>query len=157
MRVLLWQLIVPITIILFVSFSKWWLVLPVDAPDTMMKGFPLPYEAEAWHTSLAKQFFMMEFTLDVLFYFAAIALIVYAVHKLTQLRTVHWVVWVPLQLAAMVCSLTLTIQFSMPNSLYYIKKDFGYEVVSSGWYLTWKGIERPDVQVMPEYDPENSL
>ena len=70
MKQLTWRLILPLTIISFGVFTKWWYVLPVDAPDTMMAGFPLAFVCDGWHTSMSLQIFAFELMFDFLIYFS---------------------------------------------------------------------------------------
>lgn len=69
MKQLSWKLVLPLTILSLTIFTKWWYVLPVDAPDSMMYGFPIPYACDGWHTSLSYQFFIFEFIADFLIHF----------------------------------------------------------------------------------------
>jgi len=66
---LTWKLILPLTVISFATCNKWWYVFPVDAPDTMLTGFPFRYVGPDWHTSMSLQIFIMEFAIDILVYF----------------------------------------------------------------------------------------
>ena len=87
MKQLTWKLVLPLTIISFATFTKWWYILPVDAPDTMMTGFPLPYLCSGWHTSLSLQVFMTEFMIDLLAYFAFWFLLIFMIDRfLTRIR-----------------------------------------------------------------------
>ncbi|WP_234859378.1 hypothetical protein [Aquimarina aquimarini] len=44
MKKLIWKFILPITIISFTLFTKWWHVLVLDGPDEILTGFPFPYK-----------------------------------------------------------------------------------------------------------------
>ncbi len=62
-------ILIPVTIISFAVFTKWWFTVPVDAPDTMYWGFPFAFVGEGWHTSMSLQIFVMELIADLIFYF----------------------------------------------------------------------------------------
>ena len=62
------NLTLPLTIITFILFTKWWIVDIVDGSDAVMYGFPLIYKSPAFHTSLAEQYFIMEFLIDFLLF-----------------------------------------------------------------------------------------
>ena len=66
---LTWRLTLPLTIISFGLFTKWWYVLPVDAPDTMMAGFPFAFVGDGWFTSMSVQIFLIELCADFIIYF----------------------------------------------------------------------------------------
>ena len=84
---LTWRLILPLTIISFGTFTKWWYVLPGDAPDTMMVGFPLAFAGDGWFTSMSLQIFLIEFIVDFIIYFLFWFLIVLLIRRiLTQIN-----------------------------------------------------------------------
>lgn len=58
MKQLTLKLIIPLTVISFAIFTKWWYALPADAPDTMFHGFPFPFVCEGWHSSMTLQFLL---------------------------------------------------------------------------------------------------
>jgi len=74
------KLAFPLTIIIFVLFTKWWIADVVDGSDGVMYGFPLIYKSPAFYTSMAEQYFIMEFLIDFIFYFIT----VFAVLSLTN-------------------------------------------------------------------------
>lgn len=69
MKTISFKIILPLAYLAMYFVSKWWLVLPIDAPDSEMYGFPLPFQCEGWHTSMSVQLFLKEFFIDYLFYF----------------------------------------------------------------------------------------
>ena len=64
-----WKFILLLTIISFLVFDKWWYALVTDGTDEIFYGFPLPYTCPGFHTSMSKQFFLMEFVIDFVTYF----------------------------------------------------------------------------------------
>jgi len=74
------KLAFPLTIIIFILFTKWWIADVVDGSDGVMYGFPLIYKSPAFYTSMAEQYFIMEFLIDFIFYFIT----VFAVLSLTN-------------------------------------------------------------------------
>jgi hypothetical protein len=72
---LTWKLMLPLTLMSFATFTKWWYVLPVAARDTMMTGFPLPFVCEGWHTSMSLQIFMAEFLINLFYLLVSINLL----------------------------------------------------------------------------------
>src|SRR5689334_21419761 len=81
MKQLTWKLVMPLTVMSFAVFTEWWYVLIVDAPDTMMIGFPFPYACDAWYTSLALQIFVSELLIDLLVYFLFWFVIVFCIDR----------------------------------------------------------------------------
>src|ERR1044071_5539679 len=81
MKSLTLKLILPLTLISFASFTKWWYVLVVDGPDEVLTGFPLPYVCAGWHTSASLQIFLLEFFIHLLCYFIFWFVLVFIFHR----------------------------------------------------------------------------
>lgn len=153
MKNLLWKLVFPLTIISFASITKWWFVLPVDAPDTMMTGFPLPYVCPGWHTSMSLQIFMVELVIDLVVYFSFWLACVYGINRyLMQLR-IHWLLATLNLSIAGVIILAAVFIGSMENNLYFIKRPFDIEVLDTGYRFIWQNQKRPDYS---DYVKDNS-
>jgi hypothetical protein len=139
------RLIFPLSVILFGTITKWWWVLPVDAPDTMMFGFPLPFICEGWHTSMSLQFFMLESLFDLLVYFSATFLLVFLVDRfLLKIQVPGWltrIVWI---FATILFSIGVFIA-SNPDHIFTIKRDWKSKVAETGFKFTWTQQDRPDV------------
>ncbi|WP_222931286.1 hypothetical protein, partial [Xanthovirga aplysinae] len=82
MKKLIWELVLSLTVISFSIFTKWWYVLPTDALDTVMSGFPLIWISEGWHTSMSLQIFVKELIINLLIYFVFWFTIVYTINRL---------------------------------------------------------------------------
>lgn len=143
MKSLSWKLVLPLSVISFAFFTKWWFVLPVDAPDTMMWGFPFAWVSEGWHTSLSLQIFVMEFVIDFLFYFAFwFALVLLWNRFFFKLKVpgfLTFVLWILLGLIGGVSIWVAT----MPEHVYRVKRDFEFEELESGYQFIWEQGKRP--------------
>ena len=71
----------PLTIIIFILFSKWWIVDVVDGTDGIMYGFPFIYKAPAFYTSMAEEYFILELIADLIIYFGVVFGIVYLINE----------------------------------------------------------------------------
>lgn len=138
------QLTLPLTIITFATFTKWWYVLPVDAPDTMMMGFPLAFAADGWHTSMSLQIFVLELLADFLVYFLVCYLLVFlAGHYLAYLdmpRLLFRLLWI---CAAILLALAIGV-VSLSDPVIKARRDWDMKVMTSGYKPTWKHQERPE-------------
>ncbi|WP_281235241.1 hypothetical protein [Flavobacterium gelatinilyticum] len=74
-------LALPLALILFILFTKWWIVDVIDGSDCVTYGFPLIYKAPAFHTSLAQQFFILEFLVDFITYFFIVFTLLFLIDK----------------------------------------------------------------------------
>lgn len=132
MKRLVFRFVLPITVISFVSVTKWWHVKIDDTPDLRLYGFPLPYRGPGLHTSLSTNFFVIEFTIDILFYFLCIYMISYVANchiwKFSISKKGAVVLWT---IAFLIVSYPLMLA-SLSDNVFIAHRDFSIEVVSSG-------------------------
>ena len=146
MKSLTLKIVLPLTIISSVTLTKWWYASPVDAPDTMFTGFPLPFVCDGWHTSLSLQIFIVEFFVDLLTYFVLWLVIVYCfnryVIKLKAYKTVTICLWM---LSGLIIAF-VTLLAANPDNLYYVKRPFKMDILDTGIHFGWNPVERPNFQ-----------
>lgn len=144
------RLILPLTIISLGTFTKWWYVLPVDAPDTMMIGFPLAFASDGWHTSMSLQIFVLEFVFDFLIYFLFWLLCIFFIDKyLRRIKISEILTGLLWTLSTIIFAVSVFIA-SFPEQIFEIKRDWDRQVMVTGFKLTWTHQDRPD---FPKYDP----
>lgn len=147
---LLWRLVFPLTVILFGTVTKWWYVLPVDAPDTMMIGFPLAFISDGWHTSMSLQIFFIEFFVDFLVYFLVCFLLVFLVNRyLTKINISNWLTGLLWTSSTIILSIAVFIA-SFPEQIFEMKREWDRQVMVTGFKFTWTHQDRPD---FAKYDP----
>lgn len=145
MKQLTHKLVLPLTIISFAAFTKWWFVLPVDAPSTMMTGFPLIFLSPGWHTSISLQIFLLELTVDLLVYFLFWYLIVFCVNRMFKRIKIHKLLaWILNVLTVLIIVGTLIVA-SNSNNIFYLHRDFEIQVLEQGFKSSWRNVERPDI------------
>lgn len=150
LKQLIWRLIFPLTIVLFGTITKWWYVLPVDAPDTMMVGFPLAFISDGWHTSMSLQIFVTELLIDFAVYFSICFLLVYLVDRyLTKMKVPKLMTGTLWTFSALIISIAIWIA-SFPEQIIQSKRDWDMKVMVTGYKLTWTHQDRPDCS---KYDP----
>lgn len=146
MRKLIWKLVLPLTIISFAVFRKWWYVFPVDAPDSMMAGFPLPYVCDGWFTSMSNQFFVMELIIDLLIYFLFWLLLIFIInHFFVKIQIPKILMLFLMIISALIFSGAIFIA-SMRESIFKVNRDFDVEVKETGYNFIWQNTQRPDVE-----------
>jgi hypothetical protein len=152
MKQLTIKLILPLSVLSFASFTKWWYALPLDAPDTLFAGFPFPFVGEGWHTSMSLQIFVTEFIIDFLIYFLFWLAIFFCINrfwtKINPHKILTTVVWV---LSGMVI-IGATFIASDANNLFFVKRPYDMEVMETGYKFVWQKQERPDYY---KYHPED--
>jgi hypothetical protein len=144
MKQLTFKLILPLTVISLAIFTKWWYVLPVDAPDTMLSGFPFPFVGAGWHTSMSLQIFVTEFIADLLTYFLFWFIVVFSVNRFWKKIYMNKVVTIVLWVSAGIVISGASFIASNPDNLFYVKRPFDVEVMESGYKFMWQRTERPD-------------
>lgn len=153
MKELSWKLVLPLTIISFFVFTKWWYVLPVDGPDTMMSGFPLIWVSDGWHTSLSLQIFVTEFIIDISVYFLFWFAVVFTFNRFILVIKVPRIITIfLLGLATLICTFAFFIG-TMPEHIYLRKRDFDIEVLTTGYKFIWEHQDRPNYH---DYKPRNN-
>ena len=135
--------LIPLTLIAMTTLSKWWYVLPVDAPDTMMLGWPLPFACDGWHTSLSHQVFFAELALDAACYLGLIALLMYALQRWLRAR-VRKGLLVGLWVVAALAMVVPILQVVLPDNVYYLHRDWELQVIDSGPELLYAPHARPE-------------
>lgn len=146
MKSLIFKIVLPLTIITFSIFTKWWCVLPVDAPDTMMGGFPLIWISEGWHTSMSLQIFVMELLINLFIYFLIILTITFLINRfIVKIRIPKMVNLTLTLIAGLFCLGAIWIG-TMPEHIYETKRDFEIEVLTSGYKFIWQNQERPEYE-----------
>ncbi|MEM7102792.1 MAG: hypothetical protein AAF502_06610 [Bacteroidota bacterium] len=151
MKKLTSQLVLPLTIISFSLFTKWWFVIPVDAPELLMKGFPLPYICPGWHTSLSLQIFLGEFLVDLLVYFSFWWVIVCLFDRVIRKIKVHKAVKATLMVISILILTLEILIISNPDNKFYLTRDFGIEILDTGYQFNLNPPERP---VLGDYDQD---
>jgi hypothetical protein len=143
-RQLTWRFILPLTIVSFGSVTKWWYVLPVDAPDTMMVGFPLAYAGDGWFTSMSLQIFVLEFAFDFfvyfLFWFLLILLMNRYLMRIKIAKILTGILWI---LSTIILAVTILIS-GVREQVFKMKRDWDMQVMVTGYKLTWTNQDRPD-------------
>jgi hypothetical protein len=138
------KIVLPLTVISFGAFTKWWYALPVDAPDTMFTGFPLAYSCPGWHTSLSLQIFVIELIIDILFYFLIWFILIFCIDRfLTKIKTFTLLtigLWTVSGLFIAFGALLVTNK----DNIFYIKRPFDMQVLETGYEFIWQHTERPD-------------
>lgn len=139
------RLILPLTIISFAAFTKWWYVLPEDAPDTMMAGFPFAFVADGWFTSMSIQFFIAEFIADFILYFLFWFLIVLIIKREYIHFNVSKVITKILWTLTVVTILFGILFFTISEKHILVKRDWNRKVIASGYKFTWIYKKRPEL------------
>jgi hypothetical protein len=144
MNQLTWKLILPLTVISFATITKWWYAFPIDAPDTMYSGFPLPFIGDGWHTSMSLQIFILELFVDFLTYFLFWFLLVFCINKyLAQIKT-YKVVTTVLWAISGIIILGTSYTASFPEHIFFLKRPYDMEIMETGYKCVWQETKRPD-------------
>ena len=151
MKQLTWKLILPLAVISFATVTKWWYALPVDAPDTLFSGFPFPFVADGWHTSLSLQFFLTELVLDFLIYFLFWFIVIFCINRFLVRIKQHKIVTIGLWAVCGIIFCLAGLIASNSTNLFYLKRPFDIEVMETGYKFVWQKTERPDYY---KYHPE---
>jgi hypothetical protein len=151
MKQLTWKLVLPLTIISFVIFTKWWYVIVVDGPDEILTGFPVPYMCPGWHTSLSLQIFVSGLIIDLLTYFTSWLILTFIVHQFVIKIRLNKTLTIILLTVAGLLTAGMILIGSNPDNIYTYERDFEIEKLESGYKFIWENQTRPDYY---KYHPE---
>ena len=144
MKQLTFKLILPLTVISFATFTKWWCILPLDAPDTMFRGFSLAYSCPGWHTSMSLQIFATEFIVDFLIYFLLWFILVFCInYYLIRVKTLKLVTIGLWTVSGFIITFWALIASNKDN-IVYIKRPFDIQILETGYEFIWQNTDKPD-------------
>ena len=144
MRRLIFRLVLPLTIISFLIFTKWWYAVVVDGTDEILYGFPLVYTCRGFHTSLSMQFFLLELCIDVLTYFLICFLLVFLINRYVKKIYISKILSVVLLvISGLMLSFSIFIM-SLPENIFHTKRPFEIETMTTGYKFIWTKQVRPD-------------
>ena len=151
MKNLTWKLVLPLTIISFVVFTKWWYVDVVDWTDEILTGFPVPYMCPGWHTSLSLQIFVSGLIIDLLTYFAFWLILIFLINNfLIKIRLNKVLTIILLSFSGLLSAGMILIGINSDN-VYMYRRDFDVKILETGYKFIWQNQTRPDYY---KYHPE---
>ena len=146
MKKIIWQLVIPITVIIFASIDRWTYALVIDAPSTVLNGFPFISSAEAWHTSMATQIFIFEFLSNLFIFFTVIFLIIYSAYRVFKMTQVNKWIYIPLWVFTIPLIILAPVGVLMFDDIIFTHRDFKIEILDQKYYLSWTGYKRPKLE-----------
>lgn len=137
MKQLSWKLILPLTIISFFLFTKWWFVKTVDGFDVKLTGFPLPYVCAGWHTSLSLQIFVSELFINLLTYFAFWFILTYIINSFIKRIRLHMAITTVFLIVSAIILTGLILIANNPDNIYSMKRQFDIEIIKTEYKFVW--------------------
>jgi amino acid transporter len=145
MKKLTWQLIIPLTVISFVIFTKWWYVLIIDGTDIIFRGFPLPYICDGWATSMSLYVFIPQLLIDLLVYFTFWFILIYCIRRyILPIKINRFISIVLVSITVLIIALNAWV-LSFEETKFYFKKDFQTEIITTGYRFIWQPQVHPDL------------
>lgn len=149
MKQLTWKLVLPLTVISFVVFTKWWHV-EIDGFGEILSGFPLPFVCSGWHTSLSLQIFVLELVTDVLVYFSFWFFIIMTATKTVKSFRVPKSVTTALVATSGLFTMILILFAINPENIYTTTRPFDIEIKRTGYRFIWQSKVRLDYDKHPD-------
>jgi hypothetical protein len=144
MKKLTFKIVIPLTVISFATFTKWWYAIPIDAPDTMFRGFPFAFTCQGWHTSMSLQIFLMEFFFDILIYFLCWFTILFCIDKFLIKVKTNKILTFCLWTISLIFICFGTLIVSNKGNLFYAKRPFEMKVLETGYEFIWQDTKQTD-------------
>ncbi|MDH4461522.1 MAG: hypothetical protein QE277_08880 [Flectobacillus sp.] len=130
---LIMTLVLPLTIILFGTVTKWRYVYVEDGPDDFMYGFPMTFICSGWHTSMSLQIFVVEMIFDFFVYFSFCLTIITLIDRFIKLVTIKKSFKFGLYGLALLTIILYGLVFSNPDNIFEMKRDFKYKEIRNGY------------------------
>ncbi|MFY7887689.1 MAG: hypothetical protein ACOVOW_02195 [Spirosomataceae bacterium] len=130
---LIMTLVLPLTIILFGTVTKWRYVYVEDGPDDFMYGFPMTFICSGWHTSMSLQIFVIEMIFDFFVYFSFCLTIITLIDRFIKLVTIKKSFKFGLYGLALLTIILYGLVFSNPDNIFEMKRDFKYKEIRNGY------------------------
>jgi len=137
MKQLTFKLVLPLTVITFFVFTRWVCAQVVDTPNSVLQGFPLPYTCPDWGSSMALQFFVTEFAIDILVYFIFIFVAVYLIDRFVLRIQIHKAVLIVLSVVA-VLVLSFQVLIYSRDTTFFLHRWFDIKVIGSAYGFFWQ-------------------
>jgi hypothetical protein len=142
-KTLTWKLILPLTVISFMTFTKWWHV-EIDDTIEILRGFPFPFVCPGWHTSLSLQIFVLEFIADFLIYFLFWFLLMLVITRISKPIRVPKFVTLVLFVISGLFTVVLVLFAVNPDNIYTTTRNFDIKIMETGYRFIWQKPTRPD-------------
>ena len=149
MKKLILKTSLPLAIIAFAVFTKWWHVLPFDARQTFYWGFPFAYVGEGWQTSGALQFFILEALVDFMLYFLVCYGLLWILFSLLKLKTISKLIGKTLWSLAFLITIAWAFIISFSHPTFYLTRNYDWKVLSEGYLFMGQKTPLPDINQEP--------
>ena len=138
MKRLIFRLILPLSFIFFLLFTKWWLA-ETDFGERYLYGFPLPYTSVCVGDVECSQYFLVPLVLDWCCYFLPLLVVAWLLRHYRPSR-VHGAVGVILWLIVVVFYVPVIADKNINgNTEYYTQREFKiFRVTKSGYLFIWE-------------------
>lgn len=134
--------IFPLTIIIFILFTKWWIVDVVDGTDGVMYGFPFIYKSPTFASSMAEEYFITELIIDFIIYLGIITMIIYSINRFIYKFKFRKIVSVFLIISStLLLSLELLLAL-WPDNMISLKRDYEIKIKETGLKFYFDNNER---------------
>ncbi len=143
MKQLTWKLVLPLTIISFTIFTKWWHV-EIDDYREILSGFPFPFVCPGWHTSLSLQIFVLELIVDILVYFSFWFFIIMTVTKIVKPFRIPKPMTITLLATSGLFMTVLILLAINPDNIYTTTRPFDIKIIETGYRFMWQEETRPE-------------
>jgi len=135
MKDLIWKLILPLTIISFAIFTKYWYVSIVDGPNVYMYGFPLICVSDGIHTSMSLYFYIYDLIIDFLIYLIFWSFIVILFNLFFSPIKISKIIYLSLITLAIIFLLLFVVVINVSESSFYPNRNMEIEVINTNFRI----------------------
>ena len=153
MKQLTWKLVLPLTVISFKTFTKWWYV-KIDDYSEILRGFPFAFVCRGWHTSMSLQIFVFELIVDIFVYFLFWFVIILTATKIAKSFRVPKLVTITLLGTSGLFIVVMILLAINPDNIYTTTRPFDIKIMETGYRFMGQEEARPGDNKNPDTRPE---
>lgn len=132
------KLALPLSLISFAVFSKWWYAHVIDDTDEVLIGFPFIYKCPGFHTSMSTQYFILEMLCDFLVYVLFWTVLIGIINKFLIKITLNKLATIVFGVMTIIIFTFFILEMALPDNRLYLYRDFDIQIKQTGFYTSFQ-------------------
>jgi hypothetical protein len=138
MKQLITRFVLPLSLIFFLLFTKWWQV-ETDLAVNYLYGFPLAYTAPCITGGECVQYFLLPLAIDLVVYFLIVLLftwLIYRFHKLAIPPAIGYLLWA---INVLYYVPSVAYKNAVADNQFYMQREFKiFKTIHTGYLFIWE-------------------
>jgi hypothetical protein len=138
MKPLITRFVLPLSLIFFMVFTKWWQV-ETDLAVNYLYGFPLAYTAPCIGGGRCVQYFLLPLAVDLVVYFLVVLLFTWLIYRFHQLQIPSSIAYLLWAINVLYYIPSVAYKNAKADNQFYWQKEFTvFRVVHTGYFFIWE-------------------